>query len=59
MIGLQTEVKIANIIKHIADGEKQIEVTRQVLAEQNEFEPYTAFKRIDRFGHGFVTIHDV
>mmetsp|Transcript_32612 Transcript_32612/g.29476 ORF Transcript_32612/g.29476 Transcript_32612/m.29476 type:complete len:242 (+) Transcript_32612:41-766(+) len=59
MIGLQTELKIANILKNIAEGEKQIEVTRQVLAEQREFEPYTAFKRIDRFGNGYVTIMDV
>ena len=37
MLGYQSELKLAN--KSIADGEKQIEVTRQVLAQQNEFEP--------------------
>jgi Ca2+-binding EF-hand superfamily protein len=52
MIGLQTEHKLAQLLKSIAEGEKEIEVVRQVLAEQPDFEPYTAFKRIDRLGFG-------
>ena len=59
MLGYQTELKLANLFKSIADGEKQIEVTRQVLAEQNQFEPYTAFKRIDRLSHGDLSVYDI
>ena len=55
MIGLQTELKLAQLLKNIADGEKEIEVVRQVLAEQPDFEPYTAFKRIDRDGSGYIS----
>lgn len=32
---------------------------RQVLAEQRAFEPYTAFRRIDRNRNGFLTITDL
>lgn len=59
MIGLQTENKLAQLLKSIADGEKEIEVTRQVVAEQREFEPYTAFKRIDRDGNSQLTVYEV
>ena len=38
---------------------KQLEVVRQVLAEQKGFEPYTAFKRIDRLRNGFITTSDL
>jgi len=59
MIGLQTEHKLAQLLKSIADGEKEIEVTRQVLAEQPDFEPYTAFKRIDRDANSSISVWEV
>jgi Ca2+-binding EF-hand superfamily protein len=59
MLGVQTEIKLANLFKTVADGEKQVEVTRQVLAEQRDFEPYTAFKRIDRLSNGYLGIYDL
>jgi len=59
MIGLQTEHKLAQLLKSIADGEKEIEVTRQVLAEQPDFEPYTAFKRIDRDANSSVSTWEI
>jgi len=59
MIGLQTEHKLAQLLKSIADGEKEIEVTRQVLAEQPDFEPYTAFKRIDRDSNSSLSTWEI
>lgn len=59
MIGLQTEHKLAQLLKSIADGEKEIEVTRQVLAEQPDFEPYTAFKRIDRDANSSISTWEI
>lgn len=59
MIGLQTELKLAHLVKTIADCEKQVEVVRQVLAEQRDFEPYTAFKRIDNLGLGYIRVQDL
>ena len=59
MIGLQTELKLAHLLKTIADSEKQVEVVRQVLAEQRDFEPYTAFKRIDNLSLGYLRVADL
>jgi len=55
MPSVQTQYRLADLLKAIADGEKQIEITRQVLAEKSAFEPYAAFQRIDRNGNGFIT----
>ena len=59
MLGFQTELKLANIFRTIAENEKLSEITRQSLAEQNEFEPYTAFKRIDRSSNGYLSVYDI
>ena len=59
MLGLQTELKLAHLLKTIADAEKQVEIVRQVLAEQLDFEPYTAFKRIDTLGLGYLRVADL
>lgn len=55
MIGLTTENKLANFFRAIIDGEKDIELSRQSLAEQPDFEPSTAFKRIDRLSFGTLS----
>ena len=59
MISLQTELNLAHLLKAIADSEKQVEIVRQVLAEQRDFEPYTAFKRIDELGVGYIRDADL
>jgi Ca2+-binding EF-hand superfamily protein len=48
MISLTTEYKLASLLQSLSNGEKDIEISRQVLAERTAFEPYTAFKRISR-----------
>jgi hypothetical protein len=50
MISIETEARIARLFYTLADGEKVIEVARQVLSDQREFDPYLAFKRLDREG---------
>jgi hypothetical protein len=37
-----------------AEQEIQIEKLRQILCAMREFEPYTAFKRIDRANIGLI-----
>mmetsp|Transcript_31612 Transcript_31612/g.28759 ORF Transcript_31612/g.28759 Transcript_31612/m.28759 type:complete len:573 (-) Transcript_31612:843-2561(-) len=55
MIGITTEQKLASLLRSIIDGEKDIELSRQSLAEQPDFEPSTAFKRIDRLSFGTLS----
>jgi Ca2+-binding EF-hand superfamily protein len=59
MIGLTTEYKLASLLNALSNGEKDIEISRQVLAERSAFEPYTAFKRITRLATGSLTVYQV
>lgn len=59
MPSLQTQYKLADLLKAVAEGEKQVEIVRQVLAEKAAFEPYTAFKRIDRNSNSYITVYEL
>jgi len=55
MLSLETRNRLADLLLTISDGERQIEIVRQILCEQIDFEPYAAFRRIDR--HRKTTIN--
>ena len=59
MTSLSSHLKLANLFKVIAEGEKRAEITRQVLAERRTFEPYTVFTRLDRDADGFISIPEL
>ena len=46
--GQESKLKIKDILVYTAEQEIGIEKLRQILAAMRDFEPYTAFKRIDR-----------
>ena len=52
-------IPLARLILAIAQEENAVEVTRQVLAEQLQFEPYAAFQLLDSQLHGYITSEDV
>jgi len=54
MLSYETRNKLADYLLAVSDGERQIEIVRQILAEQKDFEPYAAFKRIDRHRRGSI-----
>ena len=58
-LSARTQVRLAQVIAQIAEGEKRTEMVRQVLAEQKLFEPYTTFKRLDQSRTGEITITDI
>ena len=47
MISIETESKLANIFITLAEGEKSIDINRQILSEFNDFNPYQIFKFLD------------
>jgi Ca2+-binding EF-hand superfamily protein len=55
----RTQLRLAQVIAQIAEGEKRTEMVRQVLAEQKLFEPYTTFKRLDQSRTGEITVTDI
>lgn len=54
MFGQESKLKLRDLLLHTADQEIQIEKLRQILCAMREFEPYTAFKRIDRANVGLI-----
>ncbi|OMJ80663.1 hypothetical protein SteCoe_19042 [Stentor coeruleus] len=56
---IETEKKLADTIASIAEGEKEIEIARISLTENRDFEPFSAFKSLDRLGIGFISYMDL
>lgn len=54
MFGHESKLKVKEILVYYAEQEISIEKLRQILASMRDFEPYTAFKRIDRHGDGCI-----
>ena len=54
MISYDTKLKIKELFLCLGEEELAIEKLRQMLAAIKDFEPYAAFKRIDRERTGFV-----
>ena len=48
MLGIDSQYRLKEFFREIADQELDIERQRQILAEITEFEPYAAFCRINR-----------
>ena len=59
MNNISNELKLAKILEAYIEGEKQIEISRLVLAEKPDFDPFVVFKKIDRHGIGYVTANDL
>jgi Ca2+-binding EF-hand superfamily protein len=59
MLSVQTESLLAQLFNEIAEGEKRVESVRQTLAQILDFDPYSAFNRIDRFQSGYISISDL
>lgn len=59
MLSVETSTRLAELFWSVIEGERQVEIVRQVLAEQDRFSPYAAFRELDRFHNGFLTSADL
>lgn len=59
MLSLPTENQLAQLLLRIASGERDVELSRQSLSEHYAFDPYTAFRSLDRLGLGNLSSIDV
>ena len=59
MLSYETKIRLAEVLLAFAEHEQQVEVVRQILCEQDAFEPYAAFRRIDRAHKGYLTHDDL
>jgi len=58
-ISSMTKSKLGELLLTIAEDELIIEQQRQMLASLKEFEPYSAFTRLDRENKGHITGKDI
>ncbi|OMJ72439.1 hypothetical protein SteCoe_29118 [Stentor coeruleus] len=58
-LSIETEKKLADVIASIAEGEKEVELSRISLCENRDFEPYSTFKSLDRLSLGFISYLDL
>jgi len=58
-LSLETERRLAGFLIDVAQGEKEIEQARVLLAENRDFEPYSAFRAIDRLSLGNISYLDI
>jgi hypothetical protein len=54
-----TRSKLGELLLTLAEDELIIEQQRQMLAQLKEFEPYSAFTRLDRENKGTVNAKDI
>ena len=59
MTNRPSHLKLANLLRAVADGEKSTEIARQVLAERTKFEPFSVFTRLDRDADGFLSLSEL
>lgn len=59
MVSIESQARLAKLLLNVSDGEKAVEIARQVLAEQLDFDCYKAFKRIDRETKNFVDSYNI
>jgi hypothetical protein len=59
MLSIETEARVAKLFLNLADGEKSVEIARQLLNDQLDFDPYLAFKRIDREGKNYIDEYNI
>lgn len=59
MLSEKTNNLVGEFFVRIARTEKKLEVIRQMLCEFEQFEPYSAFQRIDRSRNNLLTAPDI
>lgn len=54
MFGHESKLKVKEVLVYVAEQEIAVERLRQILSAMRDFEPYTAFKRMDRRNTGYI-----
>lgn len=58
MVTLDNEIRLANLLIALGDGEQDIEATREKLSKMNDFDPYLLFKFLDKSSKGYLMVPD-
>lgn len=59
MISIETEARIAKLLLTLADGEREVETIRQVLAKQLGFDAHSIFRVLDKNLKNSIDEYDI
>lgn len=59
MISIETQARALKIFFCLIDFEKSVEILRQILSKQDDFEPYTIFRRLDKESKSYIDELDI
>jgi len=59
MLSYDTEQRLCTLIAAIADAEPEMETYRKLLVEAQNFEPYSAFLRLDKYRLNCISALDI
>lgn len=59
MVSLETERRLAEFLSQVANGERQVELARQSLSENPDFEPYSVFKLVDKLDRASLGLFEL
>ena len=54
MVSIETEARVARLFLALAEGERSVEISRQVLSDNYDFDAYQVFKALDVEGKNRV-----
>ena len=54
MVSIETEARVARLLLALAEGERTVEISRQVLSDNYDFDAYQIFKTLDVEGKNRV-----
>ena len=54
MVSIETEARVARLLLALAEGERNVEISRQVLSDNYDFDAYQVFKTLDVEGKNRV-----
>ena len=59
MVGLDIEIRLANLLIAVGSGEQGVEDSREKLASHRDFDPLLMFRLIDTKNKGYLILEDI
>ncbi len=59
MLSIETEARIVKILLTLSENEKSIEISRQLLREDNDFDSYQIFRYLDKGSKNKIDSYDI
>ena len=47
MLSVETEARVAKLLLSLAEGERTVEISHQVLSDNYDFDPYQIFRALN------------